>query len=160
MQRHRRYARYIQVEGVDIRPAIKLVALVDAAFGEPPQRDLLARLLGDPGAPAVQLGGGLRDRSAVEWAFGIGCSRVVIGSMLERDFALLATLANEHPGRVVVALDVRGDSVRLDGWRRAASGSLDEICAGYTDTELELLAGFLRRTTDAGQSAAAALAPG
>ena len=38
--------------------------------------------------------------------------------------------------------------------------SLDEICAGYTDTELELLAGFLRRTTDAGQSAAADLAPG
>jgi DNA-binding MarR family transcriptional regulator len=36
--------------------------------------------------------------------------------------------------------------------------SLDEICAGYTDTELELLAGFLRRTTDAGQSAAADLA--
>ena len=38
--------------------------------------------------------------------------------------------------------------------------SLDEICAGYTDTELELLAGFLRRTTDAGQSATADLAPG
>jgi len=40
------------------------------------------------------------------------------------------------------------------------NASLDEICAGYTDTELELLAGFLRRTTDAGQSAAAALGPG
>ena len=38
--------------------------------------------------------------------------------------------------------------------------SLDEICAGYTDDELELLAGFLRRTTDAGQSAAADLAQG
>jgi len=38
--------------------------------------------------------------------------------------------------------------------------SLDEICAAYTDTELELLAGFLRRTTDAGQSAAADLAQG
>src|SRR5215469_934285 len=38
------------------------------------------------------------------------------------------------------------------------NASLDEICAGYTDAELELLAGFLRRTTDAGQSAAATLA--
>lgn len=36
--------------------------------------------------------------------------------------------------------------------------SLDEICDGYTDDELELLAGFLRRTTAAGQSAAADLA--
>ena len=40
------------------------------------------------------------------------------------------------------------------------NASLDEICAGYADDELELLAGFLRRTTDAGQSAAADLAPG
>ena len=38
------------------------------------------------------------------------------------------------------------------------NASLDEICAGYDDAELELLAGFLRRTTDAGQSAAATLA--
>jgi DNA-binding MarR family transcriptional regulator len=40
------------------------------------------------------------------------------------------------------------------------NASLDEICAGYDDTELELLGGFLRRTTDAGQSAAADLANG
>jgi DNA-binding MarR family transcriptional regulator len=40
------------------------------------------------------------------------------------------------------------------------NASLDEICAGYTDAELELLAGFLRRATDAGRSAAADLAPG
>jgi DNA-binding MarR family transcriptional regulator len=40
------------------------------------------------------------------------------------------------------------------------SASLDEICAGYDDAELELLAGFLRRATAAGQSAAADLASG
>jgi DNA-binding MarR family transcriptional regulator len=40
------------------------------------------------------------------------------------------------------------------------NASLDEICAGYDDAELELLAGFLRRTTEAGQSAAADLAEG
>jgi DNA-binding MarR family transcriptional regulator len=31
--------------------------------------------------------------------------------------------------------------------------SLDELCAGYSDEELALLADFLRRTTDAGRSA-------
>ena len=40
------------------------------------------------------------------------------------------------------------------------SDSLDEICAGYTDAELELLAGFLRRATDAGRGAAADLSGG
>jgi hypothetical protein len=35
---------------------------------------------------------------------------------------------------------------------------MDQICAGYTDTELELLAGFLRRTAGAGRAATDALA--
>ena len=102
---------------------------LDAAFGEPQQRELLERLVRDVDVPAVQLGGGLRDRAAVEWAFAIGCSRVVIGSMLERDFELLRALAVEHPGRLVVALDVRGDALRLDGWRKASAEPLADICA-------------------------------
>jgi DNA-binding MarR family transcriptional regulator len=35
---------------------------------------------------------------------------------------------------------------------------MDQICAGYADTELELLADFLHRTTSAGQDATAELA--
>jgi DNA-binding MarR family transcriptional regulator len=38
------------------------------------------------------------------------------------------------------------------------SGSMDDICARYTEAELELLADFLRRTTTAGHTATAALA--
>jgi DNA-binding MarR family transcriptional regulator len=36
--------------------------------------------------------------------------------------------------------------------------AMDEICAGYGDAELELLAGFLRRTADAGRHATDELA--
>ena len=38
------------------------------------------------------------------------------------------------------------------------NSSMDQICAGYTDTELELLADFLRRTAGAGRTATDALA--
>ena len=66
--------------------------------------------------------------------------------------------APDRRGVTVRPLRERGaDLYRLYSGMNA---SLDEICAGYDDAELELLAGFLRRTTDAGQSAAAALAPG
>jgi hypothetical protein len=37
--------------------------------------------------------------------------------------------------------------------------AVDEICGRYTDAELAMLADFLRRTVDAGQSATLALAP-
>src|SRR5262245_5015023 len=36
--------------------------------------------------------------------------------------------------------------------------SMDQLCAGYSDTDLELLADFLRRTTHAGQRATDELA--
>ena len=66
--------------------------------------------------------------------------------------------APDRRGVTVRPLRERGaDLYRLYSGMNA---SLDEICAGYDDAELELLAGFLRRTPDAGQSAAAALAPG
>jgi hypothetical protein len=35
---------------------------------------------------------------------------------------------------------------------------MDQICAGYSDDQLELLTDFLRRTTDAGRSATDELA--
>ena len=64
------------------------------------------------------------------------------------------------------AADRRAVTIRLRRERGAEvlglySGmntSLEQICAGYTGAELELLAGFLRRTTDAGRQATDALA--
>ena len=66
------------------------------------------------------------------------------------------------------AIDRRAVTIRLRRERGAEvlglySGmntSLEQICAGYTDAELELLAGFLRRTTDAGRQATDTLASG
>lgn len=64
------------------------------------------------------------------------------------------------------ATDRRGVSVRAlrDRSREVfqlyagMNSAMDEICAGYTEPELELLAGFLRRTTNAGLVAAGDLA--
>ena len=40
------------------------------------------------------------------------------------------------------------------------NSEMDQICAGYSDGELELLDGFLRRTAEAGRTAAGELADG
>jgi phosphoribosylformimino-5-aminoimidazole carboxamide ribotide isomerase len=125
------------------RAGVKRVHLVDldAALGEAPQRDLIAELIAAlitesialPGAPALQLGGGLRDREAIEWALGAGCERVVLGSLVARQPALFASLAKEFPGRLVPALDVAAGQVRIAGWREGAGSSLAELSAGLRD---------------------------
>jgi DNA-binding MarR family transcriptional regulator len=94
----------------------------------------------------------------------------------------LARLAGLHPATLTGILDrlERGGWIgreRDPGDRRAVvvralrdrapevfrlytgmNASMDQVCAGYTGAELELLADFLRRTTSAGRDAAADLA--
>jgi phosphoribosylformimino-5-aminoimidazole carboxamide ribotide isomerase len=102
---------------------------LDAALGEAPQRDLIARMAATK-AVAIQLGGGLRGREAVEWALGAGCDRVVIGSLVARDPEAFAALARELPGRLVPALDIEKGEVRVAGWTEAARRTLADLCAG------------------------------
>jgi DNA-binding MarR family transcriptional regulator len=55
--------------------------------------------------------------------------------------------------RTVVVRALRDRNAELFRLYSGMSGALDEICAEYDDTQLELLAGFLRRSTAAGKSA-------
>jgi phosphoribosylformimino-5-aminoimidazole carboxamide ribotide isomerase len=102
---------------------------LDAALGEPPQRALLASLAVLPGAPALQIGGGLRDCDAIRWALGVAPgARAVVGSLAARDPQGFAALTEEHPDRLVPALDAIGSEVRTGGWREAAALPLAELC--------------------------------
>ena len=106
---------------------IHLVDL-DAAFGEPPQRTLLAALAArNEGRCALQVGGGLRDASAFDWAFSSGFERAVVTSMLVRDFDACATVARTHPGQLVPALDIRGGELKMSGWTESAPIDLDGL---------------------------------
>jgi DNA-binding MarR family transcriptional regulator len=51
--------------------------------------------------------------------------------------------------------DRGGEVLKLYAGMNAA---MDEVCAGYSEDDLELVSGFLRRTADAGRAAAQQLA--
>jgi len=106
---------------------------LDAAFGGPPQRGVVRELARRAVRGGIQLGGGLRDREAVEWAFAAGCERAVVTSLIVRDFDVFADLCREHPGRMVAALDIDGGEVRLAGWTESADRSPAALCAQLAD---------------------------
>ena len=60
--------------------------------------------------------------------------------------------------RAVAVRALRDRSAELIRLYSGMNASMDQICAGYTGTELELLAGFLRRTASAGRTATDQLA--
>ena len=60
--------------------------------------------------------------------------------------------------RAVVVRPLRDRSAELVRLYGGMNASMHEICAGYDEAELEVLAEFLRRTVDAGRSATDKLA--
>ncbi len=62
--------------------------------------------------------------------------------------------------RAVVIRAERGRGAELFRRYAGMNAAMDRVCAGYSDDDLELLAGFLRSTADAGRAAAAELADG
>lgn len=99
---------------------------LDAALGEPPQRELIERMV--TLGVSIQLGGGLRDRASIAWAFGAGCDLAVIGSLVARDFDTFRGFAEELPGWLIPALDVANGEVRIAGWKEGAARSLGDLC--------------------------------
>jgi phosphoribosylformimino-5-aminoimidazole carboxamide ribotide isomerase len=68
----------------------------------------------------IQLGGGIRDRPAIEDWLAIGIDRVVLGTAALSDPELVKTAARDHPGRIAVAIDARDGRVAVEGWIETA----------------------------------------
>jgi len=60
--------------------------------------------------------------------------------------------------RAVVVRPLRDRNAEVFRLYAGMNASMDQVCAGYADPELELVADFLRRTTNAGREAADDLA--
>jgi DNA-binding MarR family transcriptional regulator len=109
--------------------------------------------VGEDGADEEQDDGG-SGRGAYQRATVTGIlDRLQRGGWVTRD---------RDPGaadrRAVAVRALRDRNAEVFRLYAGMNSSMDRICAGYTDTELELLADFLRRTTDAGRHAADDLA--
>jgi phosphoribosylformimino-5-aminoimidazole carboxamide ribotide isomerase len=88
---------------------------LDAALGSGDNVAVLREVAS--ATPAVtQAGGGVRDDARADALIASGVDRVVVGTRAVVDPDWLVTLANRHPGRVVVAADTRDSYVVTLGW--------------------------------------------
>lgn len=102
-------------EGADYLHIIDLGAVLGESHNRPVIKDLLAAI-GRRGARA-QVGGGIRTRDTVAEVLGTGADRVIIGTRAFTDPSFLGEVVREFgPERIVVALDMAGDRIRIAGW--------------------------------------------
>jgi phosphoribosylformimino-5-aminoimidazole carboxamide ribotide isomerase len=98
-----------------VAPRLHVVDLEGARLGQPVQRDAVRRVVAAFGS-GVQIGGGIRTRDAAQAYLDLGVERIVLGTAAIRHPDLLASIAVESAGRVIVAVDAKGGRVATDGW--------------------------------------------
>ncbi|MFN2567237.1 MAG: HisA/HisF-related TIM barrel protein [Gemmatimonadaceae bacterium] len=87
---------------------------LDAATGRGSNLGVIREILYD--APAeVQVGGGVRESDQIEDLLGEGAGLVVVGPRALEEPEWLAEIAEEFPGRVIVAADVRDRRIATRG---------------------------------------------
>jgi phosphoribosylformimino-5-aminoimidazole carboxamide ribotide isomerase len=106
---------------------------LDGAFaGRSANSDAIARILSAIRIP-VQLGGGIRSRTAIEHWLGAGVARVILGTAALRDPQLVKDAARDHPGRIVVGIDARDGMVAVEGWAETSSLSAIDLARRFED---------------------------
>ena len=79
----------------------------------------------------LQLGGGIRDRAAIDHWLAAGAARVILGTVAVSNPTLVSEAARTHPGRIVVGIDAREGKVAVKGWAEEAQISATELAKRF-----------------------------
>jgi phosphoribosylformimino-5-aminoimidazole carboxamide ribotide isomerase len=134
--------RYDQVTAYDADPAgraaswrgavpmIHVVDLEGARAGHAVQKETV-RAIASAFDGAIQVGGGVRTREAFEGYLALGAARVVLGSAAIADPALVRALAEQYPGKVVIAVDAKDGWVATEGWTQVSRTSAVDLARAF-----------------------------
>jgi phosphoribosylformimino-5-aminoimidazole carboxamide ribotide isomerase len=94
---------------------LHMVDLDGAKAGEPRNLETVTRVIKATGLK-VELGGGIRDMNAIEAAFALGVSRVILGSAAISNPKLVREAVALHGDRIAVGIDAMDGIAKAGGW--------------------------------------------
>lgn len=81
----------------------------------------------------AQLGGGVRNMTAVERWLEAGMTRVILGTAAVNDPDFVSQACKRFPGRIVLGVDARDGRVKTDGWDGDTETSPADLVKRYAD---------------------------
>lgn len=108
---------------------------LDAATGRGDNDVVIGAIL-DAGFGEVQVGGGVRSVERAASLIERGAARVVVGTRAVEDVGFRTEIAKAFPGRVVLALDVRGAEVLVRGWSGGSGVNVFDLLAAVAELDL------------------------
>jgi phosphoribosylformimino-5-aminoimidazole carboxamide ribotide isomerase len=101
---------------------------LDGAFaGAPRQATLVAKIVAAVAPIPVEVGGGLRDVSAVDAVLEAGARWAVVGTRAALDRAFLRDVCRAFRDRIIVAVDARGANVAIKGWTEVIDDTVTDV---------------------------------
>jgi phosphoribosylformimino-5-aminoimidazole carboxamide ribotide isomerase len=101
---------------------------LDGAFaGAPRQTTLVAKIVAAVAPIPVEVGGGLRDVSAVDAVLEAGARWAVVGTRAALDRAFLRDVCRAFRDRIIVAVDARGANVAVKGWTEVIDDTVTDV---------------------------------
>ncbi len=115
---------------------LHLVDLDGAKAGQPVNHEVVRRIVEATGVKC-ELGGGIRDESAIRLMLDdVGVGRVIIGTQALKQPDWFREMAKHWPGRLVLGIDARDGMVATEGWLDVSKTSAIELAKSYTDLDL------------------------
>jgi phosphoribosylformimino-5-aminoimidazole carboxamide ribotide isomerase len=111
---------------------LHVVDLNGAFVGRPVNSSAVAAILGVCPVP-VQLGGGIRDLSTIEFWLSAGIARVILGTVAVKNPALVQKACKLFPERIAVGIDARAGHVAVEGWAETSELSALELALRFED---------------------------
>ncbi len=102
---------------------VHIVDLSGARSGQSEHSMLIKKIVETVGV-AVQVGGGIRSKERLSELFSMGVSQAIVGTAAMERPDDLALWTERWPGRILVGLDARSNTVALDGWLRDSKEGL------------------------------------
>jgi phosphoribosylformimino-5-aminoimidazole carboxamide ribotide isomerase len=87
----------------------------------------------------IEVGGGVRTAESALELLDAGVERVVVGTAAVERPALVEELCREHPGRIAVGLDARGNDVAIRGWVEGSGVDLVTLAQRFDGVGLAAL---------------------
>lgn len=106
---------------------LHLVDLDGAFDGAPRNRGIIEAICALPGAPRLQLGGGIRDLATAAAYMDAGVTRLIIGTMALQDPEAFKALCQAFPGKIGVSLDAADGRLKTKGWVEDAGLTVMEV---------------------------------
>lgn len=109
---------------------------LDAALGLGGNAEAVDAVISAAGSATVQVGGGVRTTERVRELLESGAASVVVGTRGVTDREWLEAIATRWPDRIVLAADVRGEDVVVNGWAVDTGIHVEELLDRSADLPL------------------------